>query len=62
MEITISVLDAVSAIPTAVGDVLSNKNSNKLQIRKLKGKHYISYIEVSHNLAAKNNNQEAASK
>lgn len=37
MEIIISVVGAMSAILVAVvGAVLSNKNSNKLQLRKLK--------------------------
>jgi len=56
MEIIIPVLGAISAILVAVvGVVLSNKNSNKLQIRKLKEEHYISYIETLHNLVTNNN-------
>lgn len=63
MEIIISILGAVSAILVAVlGAVLSNKNNNKLQIRKLKEDHYISYVEALHNLAAKNGDQENISK
>ena len=63
MEILMSVLGAASAILLAIiGAVLSNKNSNKLQIRKLKEEYYISYIEALHSLAAKNNDREAVSK
>lgn len=62
MEIIISVVGAMSAILVAVvGAVLSNKNSNKLQLRKLKEEHYISYIEALHNLAASNSNSKAVS-
>ena len=63
MEIVISVLGAISAVIVAViGAVLSNKNSNMLQLRKLKEEHYISYIESLHNLAANNSSQDAISK
>ena len=63
MEIVISVLGAISAILVAVtGAVLSNKNSNILQLRKLKEEHYISYIEALHNLAAQNSDRDAISK
>lgn len=38
---------------TAVfGAILSNKNSNILQMRKLQEEHYVTYIEVLHNLAS----------
>lgn len=63
MEIIISVLDAISAVIVAVtGAILSNKNSNMLQLRKLKEEHYISYIESLHNLAANNSSRAAISK
>lgn len=63
MEIIISVLGAISAVIVAViGAVLSNRNSNMLQLRKLKEEHYISYIESLHNLAANNNSRDAISK
>jgi len=63
MEIIISVLGAISAVIVAViGAVLSNKNSNMLQLRKLKEDHYISYIESLHNLAANNSSRDAISK
>ncbi len=63
MEIIISVLGAISAVIVAViGAILSNKNSNMLQLRKLKEEHYISYIESLHNLAANNSSREAISK
>lgn len=60
MEIIISVLGAISAIIVAVvGAILSNRNSNVLQLRKLKEEHYISYIEALHNLVATNSSQDA---
>ena len=60
MEIVISVFGAISAIIVAIiGAVLSNKNSNILQLRKLKEEHYISYIEALHNLAANNSSKDA---
>lgn len=60
MEIIISVLGAISAVIVAViGAILSNKNSNMLQLRKLKEEHYISYIESLHNLAANNSSRDA---
>lgn len=63
MEIIISILGAISAIIVAVvGAILSNINSNILQLRKLKEEHYISYIEALHNLAANNSSREAISK
>lgn len=63
MEIVISVLGAISAILVAVvGAILSNKNNNILQLRKIKEEHYISYIEALHNLAAKNTDRNAISK
>lgn len=63
MEIIISVLGAISAVIVAViGAILSNKNSNMLQLRKLKEEHYISYIESLHNLAANNSSRDAISK
>lgn len=63
MEIIISVLGALSAIIVAVtGAILSNKNSNMLQLRKLKEEHYISYIESLHNLGVNNSSVEAISK
>ncbi len=63
MEIIISVLGAISAIIVAIiGAILSNKNSNMLQLRKLKEEHYISYIEALHNLAANNSSRDAISK
>ena len=63
MDIIISVLGAISAVIVAViGAILSNKNSNMLQLRKLKEEHYISYIESLHNLAANNSSRDAISK
>lgn len=63
MEIIISILGAISAVIVAViGAILSNKNSNMLQLRKLKEEHYISYIESLHNLAANNSSRDAISK
>ena len=63
MEIIISVLGAISAVIVAViGAILSNKNSNMLQLRKLKEEHYISYIESLHNLAANKSSRDAISK
>ena len=63
MEIIISVLGAISAVIVAVtGAILSNKNSNMLQLRKLKVEHYISYIESFHNIAANNSSRDAISK
>ena len=63
VEIIISALGAITAILVAItGAVLSNKNNNILQLRKLKEEHYISYIEALHNLAANNSNSEAVSK
>ncbi len=63
MEIIISVLGAISAIIVAIiGAILSNKNSNMLQLRRLKEEHYISYIESLHNLAANNSSRDAISK
>ena len=63
MEIIISVLGAISAVIVAVtGAILSNKNSNMLQLRKLKEEHYASYIESLHNLAANNSSRDAISK
>lgn len=63
MEIIISVLGAISAVIVAViGAILSNRNSNMLQLRKLKEEHYISYIESLHNLAANNCSRDAISK
>lgn len=57
MDIIISIIGALSAIiVAAIGAFLANKNSNTLQIRKLKEEHYISYIEALHNLASDNNN------
>lgn len=59
MEIVISVIGALSAIIVAtVGALMANKNSNVLQIRKLKEDHYISYVEALHNLAGNNNDSE----
>ena len=63
MEIIISVLGAISAVIVAViGAILSNKNSNILQLRKLKEEHYISYMESLHNLAANNSSRDAIAK
>ena len=63
MEIIISVLGAISAVIVAViGAILSKKNSNMFQLRKLKEEHYISYIESLHNLAANNSSRDAISK
>ncbi|MEA4853502.1 MAG: hypothetical protein VB082_04390 [Christensenella sp.] len=63
MEILISVLGAISAILVSVtGAILANRNSNMLQLRKLKEDHYISYIEALHNLATDNHNKELTSK
>lgn len=63
MEIVMSVLGAISTILVAVvGAILSNKNNNILQLRKIKEERYISYIEVLHNLAAKNTDRNAISK
>lgn len=63
MEIIISALGAISAVIVAViGAILSNKNSNILQLRKLKEEHYISYIESLHNFAANNSSRDAISK
>ncbi len=63
MEIIISILGAISAVIVAViGAILSNKNSNMLQLRKLKEEHYISYIESLHNLAANNSSRDVISK
>jgi len=56
MDIIISVSGAIIAIIVAVlGAVLANKNSNLLQLRKLKEQHYVSYIEALHDLATDNN-------
>lgn len=53
MEIVISIIGALSAIIVAtVGAFMANKNSNVLQIRRLKEEHYISYIEAVHKMAA----------
>ena len=53
----------MSAILVAIiGAVLSNKNSNVLQLRKLKEEYYISYIEALHNLASDNSSKGAISK
>lgn len=55
MEIVISVIGALSAIVVAtVGAFMANKNSNVLQIRKLKQEHYILFFEALHNNAAYN--------
>ena len=63
MEIIISILGAVTAIVVAmIGAILSNKNNNVFQLRKLREDHYISYIESIHNLASDNKNQEKMSK
>jgi len=62
MELVISVLGAITAILVAViGAILSNNNSNTLQLRKLKEEHYISYIEALHNLAAQNSDRNLIS-
>lgn len=53
MELVISISGACAAIVVSIlGALLSNKNSNAIQIRKLKEEHYISYIEALHNLAS----------
>ena len=63
MEIVISIIGALSAVAVAtVGAFMANKNSNVLQIRKLKEEHYISYMEALHNLATDNNDRELVSK
>ena len=60
MEILISIFGAVVAIIVAViGAILSNKNSNLLQLRKLKEQHYICYIESLHNFAATGSSEDA---
>ena len=60
MDIIISVLGAISAIAVSIiGAVLTKKNSDLLQLRKLKEEHYISYIEALHNLAANNISKDA---
>lgn len=46
-------------IVASVGAFFANKNSNILQLRKLKEAHYVSYIEALHNLAAENKSREA---
>ncbi len=63
MELYISIVGAVVAILVSIlGALLANKNNIKLQTRKLKEEHYISFIEALHNLAAKNGDKEAISK
>jgi len=58
IEIIISIVGALSALTVAaVGAVMVNKNNNKLQIRKLKESHYISFFEALHNNAANNDEQ-----
>lgn len=63
MGIWISVIGAVSAVTVAVvGAVLSNKNSNMLELKRLKEEHYTSYIEALHMLASKNGDRIAIEK
>jgi len=63
VEIIISISGAIAAILVAVvGALLSNKNNNTLQLRKLKEEHYTSYFEALHNLAANNSDREATAK
>ncbi len=63
MEIAISVLGAMTAIIVAViGAILSNKNSNTLQLRKLKEEHYMQYFEALHSLASQNSSRDAMAK
>lgn len=53
MELLISISGACTAILVSIiSALLSNRNSNAFQIRKLKEEHYISYIESLHNLAS----------
>ena len=60
MDIIISVIGALTAIIVAsVGAFLANRNSNILQLRKLKEAHYVSYIEALHNLGAENQKKES---
>ncbi len=47
---------------SVIGAIFSNKNNNKLQLRKLKEDHYVSYIEALHNLAANNTDNNCVSK
>lgn len=62
IEIIISILGAFSAITVSLlGAILANRNSNLLQLRKLKEDHYVSYIESLHTLAALND-EESISK
>lgn len=59
MDIIISVIGALTAIIVAsVGAFLANRNSNLLQLRKLKEQHYIVYFEALHNLAANNKDKK----
>ncbi len=63
MGIWISVIGAVSAVIVAVvGAVLSNKNSNMLELKRLKEEHYTAYIEALHMLASKNGDRIATGK
>lgn len=63
IEIIISIIGAVSAVVVAtVGAFMANKNSNVLQIRKMREEHYISYIEALHNLASDSSNREFLSR
>ena len=63
MDIIISIIGAMSAIMVSIiGAVLTKRNSDLLQLRKLKEEHYISYIEALHNLAVNNSSREAISK
>lgn len=53
MELLISISGACTAILVSIiSALLSNRNSNAFQFRKLKEEHYISYIESLHNLAS----------
>lgn len=60
VEMIIAILGATSAILVSViGAFFTYRNSNMLQLRKLKEEQYVSYIEALHNLGAQNSNQDA---
>lgn len=59
IELFISIIGATTAIfVSLIGAWLANKNSIKLQTRKLKEEHYVQYVEALHNMATENNNKQ----
>ena len=58
-SISISIVGAFAAIGVSIlSAISSNRNNIKLQTRKLKEDHYVSYVEALHDLASNNTGKE----